>query len=80
MTFQATKCDECGALKGENDRWQQFQVWTSTNAGTVAIGLGKLGDLLELTRTAPPIESVSVDLCGQACALKHIAKLLGWSS
>lgn len=48
----------------------------SKNAGVVAIGLGKLGDLLELTRTAPPIEPTTHDLCGQDCLNKHAAKLL----
>lgn len=76
MKFDGVKCDECGRVKGEVNHWIQIMAWESKNAGVLAIGLGKLGDLLTLTRTAPPIVPTVRDLCGQDCLSKHLAKLL----
>lgn len=76
MKFDGVKCDECGRVKGDVNHWIQISVWESKNSGVLAIGLGKLGDLLTLTRTAPPVEPETHDLCGQDCLNKHTAKLL----
>ena len=80
--FQATKCDECGRIQGEPNHWTQIQAWTEKNNPTVCYGiaLGKIvGNAMgtgDFTMAKPEMR----DLCGQACAMKHIAKLLGWNA
>jgi hypothetical protein len=76
MKFDGVKCDECQRIRQEVNHWVQLYVWESKNAGVLAIALGRLADLLMLTRTAPPVEPVVHDLCGQDCLSKHVAKLL----
>ncbi len=80
MKFEATRCDECGRIQGESNHWQSLVIWESANSGVLAIAAGTLADLLILTRTAPPVSPAKIDLCGQGCAMRHVAKLLGWST
>jgi hypothetical protein len=79
--FQATKCDECGRIQGEVNHWVRVQVWLDHNNSDLCYGV-TLGDIVgdvmgtgNFTMAKPVVH----DLCGQGCAMKHIAKLLGWS-
>ena len=80
--FQAIKCDECGHIQGEANHWTRMTVWIE---GATIRGI-LLGDAVErwTLNFAKPMEFPSEvqkhDLCGQGCAMKHIAKLLGWNA
>lgn len=78
MTFQATKCDECKRIQGESNHWMRIQVWFEE---------GKFVGVVMLPMGAPSLlpaylaeNSEYRDLCGQACTVKHVAKLLGWNA
>jgi adenine-specific DNA methylase len=83
MKFEGVKCDECGRIQGEVNHWIQMRVWESTNR-TEAVMVGPAVDEtwsigLHESGVPVPATAATVDLCGQGCAFKHIAKLLGWN-
>ncbi len=77
--FQATKCDQCGRIQGEANHWTRMEVW-SVPAGIIGLSLGE-GMIGCMTGNSSSTSATSEirDLCGQGCAVKHIAKLLGWN-
>jgi hypothetical protein len=81
MKFEATKCDECGRILQEANHWVLMRVWV-LDGFTVGIALGSealarngLMGVSDFTRATTELH----DLCGQGCAVKHLAKLLRWS-
>jgi hypothetical protein len=81
MKFEAVKCDECGRIQGEVNHWIQMRVWESANR-TEAVMVGPAVNetwSIGLHESGVPGTADTVDLCGQGCAFKHIAKLLGWN-
>ncbi len=75
MKFESLRCDECGRIQDTANHWLKMALWKSDTGNTVSLGL--LAQNLR-TNTDSPYELH--DLCGQGCAMKHLAKLLGWSS
>ncbi len=71
MKFESVKCDECHRVRGESNHWLRMATWTRDD--DVSIQLGAFSNHI-------PGDATQLDLCGQACALKHVAKLLGWST
>jgi hypothetical protein len=77
MKFESVKCDECQRIQDGANHWMKIYVWPMNVGATV--GMGFLPDQLVLHNTQPPIEPEAHDLCGQGCAVKHLAKLLKWN-
>lgn len=90
--FQAIKCDECGRIKGEVNHWLNMAVHhtfmkgrTPSVENATIVALGQVGDENSLILghsmgLAGMVEHNEIhDLCGQECAVKHIAKLLKWN-
>lgn len=92
--FQATKCDECGRIQGEANHWLKMAVHYSfplseknsprdkMQPELVALGQIEPGNLIlgHSAGLAGMMEETTIhDLCGQGCAVKHIAKLLKWN-
>ncbi len=77
--FEATKCDECGRIQGEANHWIRMEVW-SVPQGVIGLSLGEgmLGCMMGSSQLTSATSEIR-DLCGQGCAVKHIAKLLGWN-
>lgn len=75
MKFEAVKCDECGRIQGESNHWIRVQVWPKADV----VALGEFADLLMGTSDMSSVEREEHDLCGQGCAIKHIAALLKWN-
>lgn len=65
MNFSGTKCDECGRIKGESNHWHQIGL-TDLDNGGVSLLLGTMHYDVDVVH----------DLCGEACFLRHICKLL----
>ncbi len=89
MKFESLKCDECGRIQDISNHWLKMAVWimTDNSAGRlglcVGIALGEMAPNGLVADSALYLSLVTVeahDLCGQGCAMKHIAKLLGWSA
>lgn len=80
MKFEATKCDECGRIQGEVNHWVQIHVIKSPKTETVGVVMGQIGDNVIPASDFSDCKLESRDLCGQGCAMKFVAKLLGWSS
>jgi len=79
--FQATKCDECWRIQGESNHWIQMSVWSKPDQDAaigIAMGLMALGGVMAVSDYTSAKRELH-DLCGQGCAMKHIAKLLKWS-
>jgi len=69
--FNAVRCDECGRIQGESNHWTRIRVLFEE---------GKcVGVVIFPTFALVPVEGEIRDLCGQGCAMKHVAKLLGWN-
>ncbi len=84
MKFESVKCDECKRIQDGANHWVQMRVWTTPEATEcVAVALGPFQEHADLrVKNINPesrIEIKTIDLCGQGCAMKHLAKLLGWS-
>lgn len=79
--FTATKCDECGRIKGEANHWLTLQTWEHGDAHRCdhIVALGNKSELLMGTSDITGSRRVEHDLCGQACAMKHLAALLKWN-
>ncbi len=75
MKFESLKCDECGRIQDISNHWLAIIEWKDS-VGKVAVAMGDLAHVL-LHRG---VEPKRLDLCGQACAIKHLGKLLGWSA
>lgn len=86
MKFESVRCDECKRIQDGVNHWEKAIVWKQ---GTDVLGL-TLGIAVDETFTnqcyrktedvsMPKITQEIHDLCGQACAVKHLGKLLGWS-
>jgi len=73
MTFSATKCDECGRVKGEANHWHQMGVVLQSKDHASSIELGKLRSF---TAAQLPEGHEVHDLCGELCLGKHISRLL----
>ncbi len=70
MTFSGTKCDQCGAIKGEANHWLLIDV---QNRSKEAVGVPRI--------VIPPDDKLMdgykrIDLCTQACFHKHLDALL----
>lgn len=79
MTFTGIRCDECKTIQGESNHWTHMQVWTDKD-GRRSVALGPIvGSVLGAGDFTMATHEMR-DLCGQACAVRHIAKLLGWSA
>jgi len=82
MTFQAVKCDECGRVQGEANHWLKMAVYLR-NSVALIVALGSVDENRRLFEEQEDYTIADVieihDLCGQGCAVKHIAKLLGWN-
>ncbi len=74
MKFESVKCDCCGKIQDISNHWMKVSLWVSSTGGNV-VALGAFANELNC-----PIERQELDLCGQSCALKLLAKLLGWST
>ena len=79
--FTATKCDECGHIQGEANHWVKVKTWTDKNNAGMCYGvaLGPIVDNSMATGDLTMADYSVHDLCGQGCAVKHIAKLLKWN-
>ncbi len=95
MKFESLKCDQCGRIQDAANHWIKMAAhytYMSSEATTpfyemkpnlIALGqvdsdsliLGHSVGLAGMKET-----TITLDLCGQGCAMKHIAKLLGWSA
>jgi hypothetical protein len=75
MKFESVKCDECGRIQDGANHWLQVAIKRNESPGDPLIAI-VLGDLELVCGGADELH----DLCGQGCAMKHIAKLLGWSA
>jgi hypothetical protein len=75
MKFESLKCDECGRIQDISNHWQQMAIQRNESPGDPLIAI-VLGDLELISNGSHELH----DLCGQACAIKHLAKLLGWSA
>ena len=71
MKFDGVKCDECERVKGDGNHWITMQVYGDPK--TIQLGGG-----MQLGSGGKPLAELH-DLCGSACALKHISKLMGWN-
>lgn len=69
--FNGTKCDECHRIQGEANHWVRIQVWFQKGECVAVV-------ILEGMHQST-VEGEYRDLCGQGCAMKHIAKLLKWT-
>jgi len=78
--FQATKCDECGRIQGEANHWEKIFVFKSPKTANAGVVLGPIGGNVIGVSSWSDCALESRDMCGQGCAMKHLAKLLGWSS
>jgi hypothetical protein len=78
MKFEAVRCDECGRIQGEANHWVQVQaiVRGEECAGIV---VGPIEDNVITAGNFSMYKLSARDLCGQACAVKHIGKLLKWN-
>lgn len=80
--FQAMKCDECARIQGEANHWTQMTVWFDRNElddACVGLALGPIVGNVMGTGDLTMAKKEEHDLCGQGCAVKHIAKLLKWN-
>jgi outer membrane lipoprotein SlyB len=80
--FQATKCDECGRIQGEANHWVKIQVWINKQPCLQKYAGVAIGDVVGNcmgTGDYTMATAVIHDLCGQGCAVKHIASLLKWN-
>jgi hypothetical protein len=75
MKFESVKCDQCQRIQDQANHWLKIVYWEDS-IGKVAVAMGDLSHVL-LHRG---VEPAHLDLCGQACAIKHLGKLLGWSA
>jgi len=82
MKFESLKCDECLRIQDQANHWLKMRVCRSQGEGdkTVLI-LGEVDGFGFPTPTMPVtnLSEEEHDLCGQGCAVKHIAKLLKWN-
>lgn len=79
MKFESVKCDECQRIQDGSNHWTRMIVYLQAKA-TVGIVLGPILDQTWTVEFQSATDREFHDLCGQHCAMKHIAKLLGWSS
>ena len=75
MKFESVKCDECGRIQDGSNHWMKLVLWVADGAGNT-VAIGQLCEGLAYRG----LEAQTLDLCGQACAIKHLGKLLGWSA
>ncbi len=75
MKFESVKCDQCQRIQDGANHWIKMFLWVSSTGGNV-IAIGPFADEAVLGS----LERQALDLCGQGCAMKVMAKLLGWSS
>ena len=82
MKFEAVKCDECGRIQGEANHWVHIQAWLDKNnvAQCYGVALGDVAEGAMATGVFTMAKKELLDLCGQGCAMKKVAKLLGWSA
>ncbi len=95
MKFESLKCDECGRIQDISNHWiklaahysyMQSEVTTpfsEMKPNLIALGQVDSDDLMlgHAKGLAGMRETTKIlDLCGQSCALKLLAKLLGWST
>ena len=92
--FKSVRCDECKRIQDGTNHWIKMAAHYTYMAdeatqlsemkpNLVALGqvdsdnliLGHSVGLAGMKET-----NVVLDLCGQSCAVKHLAKLLGWNS
>jgi hypothetical protein len=77
--FKSVKCDQCGRIQDGANHWLKMQVWEADGV----LALGENADMLTFNDVRSDIASYPKrqerDLCGQGCAVKHIAKLLKWN-
>jgi hypothetical protein len=74
MKFESVKCDECQRIQDGANHWMKMWVFSHDDGNTLAIGA--FPHEVEVGGIQPDVH----DLCGQRCAMLHIAKLLGWSA
>lgn len=74
--FQATKCDECGRIRGEANHWIKVFAVKNRKAATVGIIVGELGNNLMPAGVYTSCTLVERDLCGDECAIKHITAVM----
>lgn len=81
MTFQAVKCDECGHIQGESNHWTRMTIWLDRDAPDRCLGVavGPVSEDAMATGEYTMAKKEIHDLCGQGCAVKHLAKLLKWN-
>ncbi len=81
MKFESVKCDECQRVKGEANHWLRMFVSAKDPEGDFCVSIPTDGILtMKHDHDGHPAEVSALDLCGQSCALKLLAKLLGWST
>ncbi len=81
MKFESLRCDECGRIQGEANHWLTLHHWSVANKpNDIVISLGENSDLMIGVSDFSTAQRQEHDLCGQSCMVKHLAKLLGWSS
>jgi hypothetical protein len=95
MKFESLKCDECGRIQDISNHWIKLAAhysYLQSEAATPLremkpnlIALGQVdSDSLILGHSVALAgmkeTTIILDLCGQACAIKHLGKLLGWSA
>lgn len=75
MKFESLRCDECNRIQDGANHWLKMKVY-SCEERTVSVGIG---DVESQSPYSGRINQEVHDLCGQSCAVKHIAKLLKWN-
>ena len=71
--FKSVKCDECGRIQDGVNHWLKMMLWVSGDGNTISMG-PESERLLHHN-----VERQVLDLCGQGCAVKVIARLLKWN-
>ncbi len=81
MKFESVKCDECGRIQDISNHWLKLRAWFYDDGGCVGVAMGDMAPtgMMGVSNFTSATAELR-DLCGQGCAMKHIAKLLGWST
>jgi len=67
------KCDNCGAVKGETNRW--WRVYVTTVVGGPGAILVQAFDIRRPMYVFPE-ETKAYDLCGQGCVAKRLSEFM----
>ncbi len=94
MKFESVKCDSCGKIQDAANHWikmaAHYSIMSTASApatddkpSLVAMGMVEENSLIlghSVGLAGMREINVILDLCGQQCAFKMLAKLLGWST